>query len=148
MHIIIQLITSVFLIIMCKKWFDPEMPTPSKILATVLGVFLSLLAIGVFFANGPFTNYLYTLTTAIQLVHPFVLVLLYGLEIALGIFTGIKCAKNACSFIPEEDHELRFNRGIKIAAVTATVTSTIIYLFQLFYAWLFALLLYLATHAR
>ena len=106
MHIIIQLITSVFLIIMCKKWFDPEMPTPSKILATVLGVFLSLLAIGVFFANGPFTNYLYTLTTAIQLVHPFVLVLLYGLEIALGIFTGIKCAKNACAFIPEEDHEL------------------------------------------
>lgn len=148
MHIIIQLITSVFLIIMCKKWFDPEMPTPSKILATVLGVFLSLLAIGVFFANGPFTNYLYTLTTAIQLVHPFVLVLLYGLEIALGIFTGIKCAKNACSFIPEEDHELRFNRGIKVAAVTATVTSTIVYLFQLFYAWLFALLLYLATHAR
>lgn len=148
MHIIIQLITSVFLIIMCKKWFDPEMPTPSKILATVLGVFLSLLAIGVFFANGPFTNYLYTLTTAIQLVHPFVLVLLYGLEIALGIFTGIKCAKNACAFIPEEDHELRFNRGIKVAAVTATVTSTIIYVFQLFYAWLFALLLYLATHAR
>lgn len=148
MHIIIQLITSVFLIIMCKKWFDPEMPTPSKILATVLGVFLSLLAIGVFFANGPFTNYLYTLTTAIQLVHPFVLVLLYGLEIALGIFTGIKCAKNACTFIPEEDHELRFNRGIKVAAVTATVTSTIIYVFQLFYAWLFALLLYLATHAR
>lgn len=148
MHIIIQLITSVFLIIMCKKWFDPEMPTPSKILATVLGVFLSLLAIGVFFANGPFTNYLYTLTTAIQLVHPFVLVLLYGLEIALGIFTGIKCAKNACAFIPEEDHELRFNRGIKVAAVTATVTSTIVYLFQLFYAWLFALLLYLATHAR
>lgn len=148
MHIIIQLITSVFLIIMCKKWFDPEMPTPSKILATVLGVFLSLLAIGVFFANGPFTNYLYTLTTAIQLVQPFVLVLLYGLEIALGIFTGIKCAKNACAFIPEEDHELRFNRGIKVAAVTATVTSTIIYVFQLFYAWLFALLLYLATHAR
>lgn len=148
MYIIIQVITSVFLIIMCKKWFDPEMPTPSKILATVLGVFLSLLAIGVFFANGPFTNYLYTLTTAIQLVHPFVLVLLYGLEIALGIFTGIKCAKNACSFIPEEDHELRFNRGIKVAAVTATVTSTIVYLFQLFYAWLFALLLYLATHAR
>lgn len=148
MHIIIQLITSVFLIIMCKKWFDPEMPTPSKILATVLGVFLSLLAIGVFFANGPFTNYLYTLTTAIQLVHPFVLVLLYGLEIALGIFTGIKCAKNACAFIPEEDHELRFNRGIKVAAVTATVASTIIYVFQLFYAWLFALLLYLATHAR
>lgn len=148
MHIIIQLITSVFLIIMCKKWFDPEMPTPSKILATVLGVFLSLLAIGVFFANGPFTNYLYTLTTAIQLVHPFVLVLLYGLEIALGIFTGIKCAKNACTFVPEEDHELRFNRGIKVAAVTATVTSTIIYVFQLFYAWLFALLLYLATHAR
>lgn len=148
MHIIIQVITSVFLIIMCKKWFDPEMPTPSKILATVLGVFLSLLAIGVFFANGPFTNYLYTLTTAIQLVHPFVLVLLYGLEIALGIFTGIKCAKNACAFIPEEDHELRFNRGIKVAAVTATVTSTIIYVFQLFYAWLFALLLYLATHAR
>lgn len=148
MHIIIQLITSVFLIIMCKKWFDPEMPTSSKILATVLGVFLSLLAIGVFFANGPFTNYLYTLTTAIQLVHPFVLVLLYGLEIALGIFTGIKCAKNACAFIPEEDHELRFNRGIKVAAVTATVTSTIIYVFQLFYAWLFALLLYLATHAR
>lgn len=148
MHIIIQLITSVFLIIMCKKWFNPEMPTPSKILATVLGVFLSLLAIGVFFANGPFTNYLYTLTTAIQLVHPFVLVLLYGLEIALGIFTGIKCAKNACAFIPEEDHELRFNRGIKVAAVTATVTSTIIYVFQLFYAWLFALLLYLATHAR
>lgn len=148
MHIIIQLITSVFLIIMCKKWFDPEMPTPSKILATVLGVFLSLLAIGVFFANGPFTNYLYTLTTAIQLVHPFVLVLLYGLEIALGIFTGIKCAKNACAFIPEEDHELRFNRGIKVAAVTATVTSTIIYVFQLFYTWLFALLLYLATHAR
>ena len=148
MHIIIQLITSVFLIIMCKKWFDPEMPTPSKILATVLGVFLSLLAIGVFFANGPFTNYLYTLTTAIQLVHPFVLVLLYGLEIALGIFTGIKCAKNACAFIPEEDHELRFNRGIKVAAVTATVTSTIIYVFQLFYAWLFALLLYLATHTR
>ena len=148
MHIIIQLITSVFLIIMCKKWFDPEMPTPSKILATVLGVFLSLLAIGVFFANGPFTNYLYTLTTAIQLAHPFVLVLLYGLEIALGIFTGIKCAKNACAFIPEEDHELRFNRGIKVAAVTATVTSTIIYVFQLFYAWLFALLLYLATHAR
>lgn len=148
MHIIIQLITSVFLIIMCKKWFDPEMPTPSKILATVLGVFLSLLAIGVFFANGPFTNYLYTLTTAIQLVHPFVLVLLYGLEIALGIFTGIKCAKNACAFIPEEDHELRFNRGIKVAAVTTTVTSTIIYVFQLFYAWLFALLLYLATHAR
>lgn len=148
MHIIIQLITSVFLIIMCKKWFDPEMPTLSKILATVLGVFLSLLAIGVFFANGPFTNYLYTLTTAIQLVHPFVLVLLYGLEIALGIFTGIKCAKNACAFIPEEDHELRFNRGIKVAAVTATVTSTIIYVFQLFYAWLFALLLYLATHAR
>lgn len=148
MYIIIQVITSVFLIIMCKKWFDPEMPTPSKILATVLGVFLSLLAIGVFFANGPFTNYLYTLTTAIQLVHPFVLVLLYGLEIALGIFTGIKCAKNACTFIPEEDHELRFNRGIKVAAVTATVTSTIIYVFQLFYAWLFALLLYLATHAR
>ena len=148
MHIIIQLITSVFLIIMCKKWFDPEMPTPSKILATVLGVFLSLLAIGVFFANGPFTNYLYTLTTAIQIVHPFVLFLIYGLEIALGIFTGIKCAKNACSFIPEEDHELRFNRGIKVAAVTATVTSTIVYLFQLFYAWLFALLLYLATHAR
>lgn len=148
MHIIIQVITSVFLIIMCKKWFDPEMPTPSKILATVLGVFLSLLAIGVSFANGPFTNYLYTLTTAIQLVHPFVLVLLYGLEIALGIFTGIKCAKNACAFIPEEDHELRFNRGIKVAAVTATVTSTIIYVFQLFYAWLFALLLYLATHAR
>lgn len=148
MHIIIQLITSVFLIIMCKKWFDPEMPTPSKILATVLGVFLSLLVIGVFFANGPFTNYLYTLTTAIQLVHPFVLVLLYGLEIALGIFTGIKCAKNACAFIPEEDHELRFNRGIKVAAVTATVTSTIIYVFQLFYTWLFALLLYLATHAR
>lgn len=148
MHIIIQVITSVFLIIMCKKWFDPEMPTPSKILATVLGVFLSLLAIGVFFANGPFTNYLYTLTTAIQLVHPFVLVLLYGLEIALGIFTGIKCAKNACAFIPEEDHELRFNRGIKVAAVTTTVTSTIIYVFQLFYAWLFALLLYLATHAR
>lgn len=148
MHIIIQLITSVFLIIMCKKWFDPEMPTPSKILATVLGVFLSLLAIGVFFANGPFTNYLYTLTTAIQIVHPFVLFLIYGLEIALGIFTGIKCAKNACSFIPEEDHELRFNRGIKVAAVTATVTSTIIYVFQLFYAWLFALLLYLATHAR
>lgn len=148
MYIIIQVITSVFLIIMCKKWFDPEMPTPSKILATVLGVFLSLLAIGVFFANGPFTNYLYTLTTAIQLVHPFVLVLLYGLEIALGIFTGIKCAKNACSFIPEEDYELRFNRGIKVAAVTATVTSTIVYLFQLFYAWLFALLLYLATHAR
>lgn len=148
MYIIIQLITSVFLIIMCKKWFDPEMPTPSKILATVLGVFLSLLVIGVFFANGPFTNYLYTLTTAIQLVHPFVLVLLYGLEIALGIFTGIKCAKNACAFIPEEDHELRFNRGIKVAAVTATVTSTIIYVFQLFYTWLFALLLYLATHAR
>ena len=148
MHIIIQLITSVFLIIMCKKWFDPAMPTPSKILATVLGVFLSLLAIGVFFANGPFTNYLYTLTTAIQLVHPFVLVLLYGLEIALGIFTGIKCAKNACAFIPEEDHELRFNRGIKVAAVTVTVTSTIIYVFQLYYAWLFALLLYLATHAR
>lgn len=148
MYIIIQVITSVFLIIMCKKWFDPEMPTPSKILATVLGVFLSLLAIGVFFANGPFTNYLYTLTTAIQLVHSFVLVLLYGLEIALGIFTGIKCAKNACSFIPEEDHELRFNRSIKVAAVTATVTSTIVYLFQLFYAWLFALLLYLATHAR
>ena len=148
MHIIIQLVTSVFLIIMCKKWFDPEMPTPSKILATVLGVFLSLLAIGVFFANGPFTNYLYTLTTAIQLVHPFVLVLLYGLEIALGIFTGIKCAKNACAFIPEEDHELRFNRGIKVAAVTATVTSTIIYVFQLFYAWLFALLIYLSIHAR
>lgn len=148
MHIIIQLITSVFLIIMCKKWFDPEMPTPSKILATVLGVFLSLLAIGVFFANGSFTNYLYTLTTAIQLVHPFVLVLLYGLEIALGIFTGIKCAKNACAFIPEEDHELRFNRGIKVAAVTATVTSTIIYVFQLFYAWLFALLLYLSIHQR
>ena len=148
MYIIIQVITSVFLIIMCKKWFDPEMPAPSKILATVLGVFLSLLAIGVFFANGPFTNYLYALTTAIQLVHPFVLVLLYGLEIALGIFTGIKCAKNACSFIPEEDHELRFNRGIKVAAVTATVTSTIVYLFQLFYAWLFALLLYLATHVR
>jgi hypothetical protein len=148
MHIIIQLITSVFLIIMCKKWFDPEMPTPSKILATVLGVFLSLLAIGVFFANGPLTNYLYTLTTAIQIVHPIVIFLLYGLEIALGIFTGIKCAKNACAFIPEEDHELRFNRGIKVAAVTATVTSTIIYVFQLFYAWLFALLLYLATHAR
>ena len=133
---------------MCKKWFDPEMPTPSKILATVLGIFLSLLAIGVFFANGPVTNYLYTLTTAIQIVHPFVLFLIYGLEIALGIFTGIKCAKNACSFIPEEDHELRFNRGIKVAAVTTTVTSTIVYLFQLFYAWLFALLLYLATHAR
>ena len=148
MHIIIQLITSVFLIIMCKKWFDPEMPTPSKILATVLGVFLSLLAIGVFFANGPFTNYLYTLTTAIQLVHPFVLVLLYGLEIALGIFTGIKCAKNACLYIPEEDHDLRLNRSIKVAATTATLTATILYLFQLFYAWLFALLLYLATHAR
>lgn len=148
MYIIIQIITSVFLIIMCKKWFDPEMPTPSKILATVLGIFLSLLAIGVFFANGPVTQYLYTLTTAIQLVHPFVLFLLYGLEIALGIFTGIQCAKHACSFIPEEDHELRFNRGIKVAAVTATVTSTIVYLFQLFYAWLFALLFYLAAHAR
>lgn len=148
MYIIIQVITSVFLIIMCKKWFDPEMPTPSKVLATIFGIFLSVIGSMIFFANGPFTNYLYTLTTAIQLVHPFVLVLLYGLEIALGIFTGIKCAKNACSFIPEEDHELRFNRGIKVAAVTAAVTSTIVYLFQLFYAWLFALLLYLATHAR
>lgn len=148
MYIIIQLITSVFLIIMCKKWFDPEMPTPSKILATVLGIFLSLLAIGVFFANGPVTQYLYTLTTAIQLVHPFVLFLIYGLEIALGIFTGMKCAQHACAFIPEEDHELRFNRGIKVAAVTATVTSTIVFLFQLFYAWLFALLFYLAAHAR
>ena len=148
MYIIIQVITSVFLIIMCKKWFDPEMPTPSKILATVLGVFLSLLAIGVFFANGPFTNYLYTLTTAIQLVHPFVLVLLYGLEIALGIFTGIKCAKNACLYIPEEEHELRLNRSIKVAAATATLTATILYLFQLFYAWLFALLLYFSIHQR
>ena len=148
MHIIIQLITSVFLIIMCKKWFDPEMPTPSKILATVLGVFLSLLAIGVFFANGPLTNYLYTLTTAIQIVHPIVIFLIYGLQVALGIFTGIKCAKNACSFIPEEDHELRFNRSIKVAAATATLTATILYLFQLFYAWLFVLLLYFSIHQR
>lgn len=148
MHIIIQLITSVFLIIMCKKWFDPEMPTPSKILATVLGVFLSLLAIGVFFANGPFTNYLYTLTTAIQIVHPIVIFLIYGLQVALGIFTGIKCAKNACLYIPEEDHDLRLNRSIKVAAATATLTATILYLFQLFYSWLFALLLYFSIHQR
>ena len=148
MHIIIQLVTSVFLIIMCKKWFDPEMTTPSKILATVLGVFLSLLAIGVFFANGPLTQYLYTLTTAIQIVHPIVIFLIYGLQVALGIFTGIKCAKNACLYIPEEEHELRLNRSIKVAAATATLTATILYVFQLFYAWLFALLLYFSIHQR
>ena len=148
MYIIIQVITSVFLIIMCKKWFDPEMPTPSKVLATIFGIFLSVIGSMIFFANGPFTNYLYTLTTAIQIVHPFVLVLLYGLEIALGIFTGIKCAKNACLYIPEEEHELRLNRSIKVAAATATLTATILYLFQLFYAWLFALLLYFSIHQR
>ena len=104
MYIIIQVITSVFLIIMCKKWFDPEMPTPSKVLATIFGIFLSVIGSMIFFANGPLTNYLYTLTTAIQIVHPIVIFLIYGLQVALGIFTGIKCAKNACSFIPEEDH--------------------------------------------
>ena len=148
MQIIIHIITAAFLIIMCKVWFDPEMLTPSKVLATILGVFLSILATSVFFANGRFTNYLYTLTTAIQLVHPIVVFLIYALIVALGIFTGMKCAKNACLSIPEEEHELRFNRGIKVAAVTATLTATILYLFQLFYAWLFALLLYFSIHQR
>ena len=148
MQIIIHVITAAFLIIMCKVWFNPEMPTPSKALATILGVFLSILATSVFFANGRFTNYLYTLTTAIQMVHPIVVFLIYALIVALGIFTGMKCAKNACSYIPEEEHELRFNRGIKVAAVTATVTMTITYLIQLIYSWLFALILYLSIHQR
>lgn len=148
MQLIIHIITAAFLIIMCKVWFNPEMPTPSKVLATILGVFLSILATSVFFANGRFTNYLYTLTTAIQMVHPIVVFLIYALIVALGIFTGIKCAKNACLYIPEEDHELRLNRSIKVAAATATLTATILYLFQLFYAWLFALLLYFSIHQR
>lgn len=141
MHIIIQVITSIFFIVMCKVWFNPEMPTISKVLATIFGIFLS-------FANGPLTNYLYTLTTAIQIVHPIVIFLIYGLQVALGIFTGIKCAKSACLYIPEEEHELRLNRSIKVAAATATLTATILYLFQLFYAWLFALLLYFSIHQR
>lgn len=131
---------------MCKVWFNPEMPTLSKVLATILGIFLSILATSVFFANGRFTNYLYALTTAIQMVHPIVVFLIYALIVALGIFTGMKCAKNACVYIPEEEHELRFNRGIKVAAVTATVTMTITYLIQLIYSWLFALILYLSIH--
>lgn len=102
----------------------------------------------IFFANGPFTQYLYTLTTAIQIVHPIVIFLIYGLQVVLGIFTGIKCAKNACVYIPEEEHDLRLNRSIKVAAATATLTATILYLFQLFYAWLFALLLYFSIHQR
>ena len=78
------------------------------------------------------------------MVHPIVVFLIYALIVALGIFTGMKCAKNACVYIPEEEHELRFNRGIKVAAVTATVTMTITYLIQLIYSWLFALILYLS----
>ena len=148
MHIIIQLITSIFFIVMCKVWFNPEMPTPSKVLATIFGIFLSVIGSMIFFANGPFTQYLYTLTTAIQIVHPIVIFLIYGLQVALGIFTGIKCAKSACLYIPEEEHELRLNRSIKVAAATATLTATILYLFQLFYAWLFALLLYFSIHQR
>lgn len=148
MQIIIQIITSIFLIIMCKIWFDPEMPKASKVLATLLGIFLGIIAAMVLFAQNQFTHYLYVLMTAIQLVHPLVILLVYALHVWLGVFTGMKCAKHACLHIPEEDHKLRLTRSVKVAAITSTLSVTVTYLLQAVYAMIVTLLIYLSIHQR
>lgn len=148
MQIIIQIITSIFLIIMCKIWFDPEMPKASKVLATLLGIFLGIIATMVLFAQNQFTHYLYVLMTAIQLVHPIVIFLVYAFHVWLGVFTGMKCAKHACLHIPEEDHELRLKRSVKVAAITSTLSVTVTYLLQAVYAMIITLLIYLSIHQR
>ena len=148
MQIIVQIITSIFLIIMCKMWFDPEMPKASKVLATLLGIFLGIIATMVLFAQNQFTHYLYVLMTAIQLVHPLVILLVYAFHVWLGVFTGMKCAKYACLHIPEEDHELRLKRSVKVAAITSTLSVTVTYLLQAVYAMIITLLIYLSIYQR